>query len=173
MASSEKSKSAVAQTAANDVFDVRRVRRLVELMKENDLTELNIQQGDLKIQLQRAAATVPVCAPVHAPAPAVSMPPPVAPPAAVASLPVAEDPNILTITSPMVGTFYTAADPQSPPFIKVGDTVGPEKTVCLIEAMKVFNEIQAETAGKIVAVLAQNGQPVEFGTPLFKIDTRG
>ena len=73
----------------------------------------------------------------------------------------------------MVGTFYTAADPQSPPFIKVGDTVGPEKTVCLIEAMKVFNEIQAETAGKIVAVLAQNGQPVEFGTPLFKIDTRG
>jgi len=72
----------------------------------------------------------------------------------------------------MVGTFYAAPDPESPPYVKVGDMVGPESTVCIVEAMKVFNEIQAETAGKIMAVLGKNGEPVEFGQPLFKIDTR-
>lgn len=171
MASSEK-KSPLA--AANDVFDVRRVRRLVELMKDNDLTELNIQQGDLSIHLQRAAAS-----PVTITAPPAFLPqppflttvPPVAAPQPAAS--AVDDPNIAVVTSPMVGTFYIAPDPQSPPFVKVGDSVYPEKTVCIIEAMKVFNEIQAEVSGKIVAVLLPNERPVEFGTPLFKIDTRG
>ena len=72
----------------------------------------------------------------------------------------------------MVGTFYAAANPDSPAFVKVGDHVGPESVVCIIEAMKVFNEIQAEIAGQVAAVLVENGQPVEFGQPLFKIDTR-
>ena len=71
----------------------------------------------------------------------------------------------------MVGTFYAAPDPDSPPYVKVGDMVGPESTVCIVEAMKVFNEIPAETAGKIAAVLGKNGEPVEFGQPLFKVDT--
>jgi acetyl-CoA carboxylase biotin carboxyl carrier protein len=74
-----------------------------------------------------------------------------------------------TIKSPMVGTFYASPDPDSPPFVKVGDHVGPETTVCIVEAMKVFNQIPAEASGKIVAVLAENGAPVEFGQPLFKI----
>ena len=71
-----------------------------------------------------------------------------------------------------MGTFYAAPDPDAPPFVKVGDHVGPETTVCIVEAMKVFNEIPSEVAGKIVAVLARNGEPVEFGQPMFKVDTR-
>ena len=78
--------------------------------------------------------------------------------------------RLLLISSPMVGTFYAAASPDSPPFVKVGDHVGPETTVCIIEAMKVFNEIPAECSGQIVAVLVENGEPVEFGQPLFKVE---
>ena len=80
--------------------------------------------------------------------------------------------GIVPIKSPMVGTFYSAPDPESPPFVKVGDHVGPETTVCIVEAMKVFNQIPAEVAGRVIAVLAENGAPVEFGQPLFKVDTR-
>jgi acetyl-CoA carboxylase biotin carboxyl carrier protein len=104
------------------------------------------------------------------PLPAVAaLPPPVA--AAPASVPAvaAEPANTTVIKSPMVGTFYAASSPDSPPFAKVGDTVSPEKTVCLIEAMKVYNEIQAECSGVIVAVLAKNGETVEFGKPLFRV----
>ena len=85
----------------------------------------------------------------------------------------ADDGKIALIRSPMVGTFYSASDPDTPAYVKVGDHVGPETTVCIVEAMKVFNEIPAETSGKIMAVLVENGAPVEFGQPLFKVDTRG
>jgi len=91
----------------------------------------------------------------------------------IASETVVDESHVAYIKSPMVGTFYTAANPQSPPFVKVGDSVHPEKTVCILEAMKVFNEIQAEITGKILAVLVANGEPVEFGKPLFKVDTKG
>jgi acetyl-CoA carboxylase biotin carboxyl carrier protein len=80
--------------------------------------------------------------------------------------------HIALIKSPMVGTFYAASDPDSGPYVKVGDPVGPDTTVCIVEAMKVFNEIPAEVSGKIVAVLVENGEPVEFGQPMFKVDTR-
>jgi acetyl-CoA carboxylase biotin carboxyl carrier protein len=80
-----------------------------------------------------------------------------------------EDANALYIRSPMVGTFYTAASPDTPPFVKVGDQVGPESTVCIVEAMKVFNEIPAECSGKIAAVMVSNGQSVEYGQPLFRV----
>ena len=82
-----------------------------------------------------------------------------------------ENPTPL-ITSPMVGTYYSSSDPDAPPYVKVGDHVQKESTVCIVEAMKVFNEIQAEVAGKVVAVLVENGEPVEFGQPMFKVDTR-
>jgi acetyl-CoA carboxylase biotin carboxyl carrier protein len=103
------------------------------------------------------------------------------PPAAVrpAETPVAEAPaakeegRYAVIKSPMVGTFYSAPDPDSPTYVKVGDHVGPETTVCIVEAMKVFNQIPAEVSGKIVSVLVENGQPVEFGQPLFRIDPLG
>ena len=92
--------------------------------------------------------------------------------AGAAAVQPAEDADLAVIKSPMVGTFYTAANPESPPFVKVGDHVGPDSVVCIIEAMKVFNEIPAEVAGQIAAVLVENGAPVEFGQPLFKVQAR-
>ena len=80
--------------------------------------------------------------------------------------------GIALVKSPMVGTFYAAPDPDSPPFVKVGDHIGPDTVVCIVEAMKVFNQIPAEASGRIIAVLVENGAPVEFGQPLFKVDTR-
>src|SRR5690606_12894507 len=89
-------------------------------------------------------------------------------PAAAAA--AASDANLVEIKSPMIGTFYASSSPESPPFVKVGDHIGPTSTVCIIEAMKVFNEIPAEVSGLVVQVLVENGAPVEFGQPLFKID---
>jgi acetyl-CoA carboxylase biotin carboxyl carrier protein len=153
-----------------DIFDVRKVRRLVELMKEHDLAEIDLRQGDQRIRLRRGAdpyiATGPAPV-VVAPAAAVAASSQTATPAAAAS-----DAHLTVIKSPMVGTFYSSPNPESPAFVKVGDHVGPESVVCIIEAMKVFNEIQAETSGQLVAVLVENGQPVEFGQPLFKVDAR-
>jgi acetyl-CoA carboxylase biotin carboxyl carrier protein len=159
-----------------DIFDVRKIRRLVELMNEHELAEMDLRQGDMRIQLRRATEpglagpAVPPAAPV-APRPAAP-----AEPARAASPPAAEsvetEEHIALIKSPMVGTFYSASDPDSGPYVKVGDPVGPDTTVCIVEAMKVFNEIPAEVSGKIVAVLVENGEPVEFGQPMFKVDTR-
>ena len=158
-----------------DVFDVRKIRRLIELMNEHDLQEMDLRQGDTRIQLRRSGETlmggVPMAAapaPMPVAAPPASAP---APAAAPAPTPAAEDPNTAVIKSPMVGTFYSAPDPDSSPYVKVGDPIGKETTVCIVEAMKVFNEIQAEVSGTIVAVLAENGEPVEFGQPLFKVKT--
>ncbi len=161
-------------SSSQDVFDVRKIRRLIELMNDHDLQEMDLRQGDMRIQLRRAGeplvAGTPVAAapPAQAPAPAPVAAP--APPAAPAAAPV-DDPNVAIIKSPMVGTFYSASDPDSPPYIKVGDPIGKETTVCIVEAMKVFNEIQAEVAGTITAVLVENGEPVEFGQPLYKVKT--
>ena len=164
----------VPATSAQDIFDVRKIRRLVELMKEHDLTEIDLQQGEVRIQLRRmgtgASPLIPAAAMPQAPLPAA-----VGPPAPESDAPVAAEPksgSATVIKSPMVGTFYAAPDPDSPPFVKIGDHVGPETTVCIVEAMKVFNQIPAELSGRIIAVLAENGAPVEFGQPLFKVDTR-
>jgi acetyl-CoA carboxylase biotin carboxyl carrier protein len=163
----------VPAAAPQDIFDVRKIRRLVELMKEHDLSEIDLQQGEVRIQLRRSCAAAPVVVGV---APPVAVPAPVlaGPPAPESVAPAAAEANkhIAVIKSPMVGTFYAAADPESPPFVKVGDHVGPDTTVCIVEAMKVFNQIPAEASGRILAVLVENGAPVEFGQPLFKIDTR-
>jgi len=162
----------MGQDEKNDVFDVRRIRRLVELMQDNDLTEIDLQQGEMRIQMKKDSKTVfmpsGMAGPVSPALPPVA--PVQAPPASAEA--VVDESHVAYIKSPMVGTFYTAANPQSPPFVKVGDSVHPEKTVCILEAMKVFNEIQAEMTGKILAILVTNGEPVEYGKPLFKVDTR-
>ncbi|MCL2347496.1 MAG: acetyl-CoA carboxylase biotin carboxyl carrier protein [Planctomycetaceae bacterium] len=158
----------------HDVFNVRRVRRLVELMREYRISEVDLQHGDMRIQLKGNETSAPMAFPtaLQPTAAPVSMQvaptPPIAPPPSA----VSDDAGLVLIKSPMVGTFYASPNPNSPPFVKVGDSVGPETTVCILEAMKVFNEIQAECSGKVVAVLAKNGEPVEFGKPLFKIDPR-
>ena len=173
----KKEKKTPSQNAPQDgVFTLEGVRFLVELMKENNVSELDWEQGDARLKLRRGAVApivdaIPAVVPVAAPA---STAPVVAAPSAPQA--PAEDADakfMKTIDSPMVGTFYASPSPNAAPFVKVGDVVGPEKTVCIVEAMKVFNEIQAEISGKIVAVLVKNGDPVEFGAPLFKVDVRG
>jgi len=151
-----------------DVFDVRKVRKFIELMNEHELSEIDLRQGDQRIRLRRGPETV-----TYGAMPAMAAGP--APAAAqtgerkAADAP-ADESKALLIRSPMVGTFYAAANPDSPPFVKVGDRVGPETTVCIVEAMKVFNEIPAECAGRVVAVLAQSGDAIEFNQPLFRLE---
>jgi acetyl-CoA carboxylase biotin carboxyl carrier protein len=153
-----------------DVFDVKKVRKFIELMNEHDLAEIDLRQGDQRIRLRRGPETVTVAtAPAGAFA-AQSTSSAAHAPSEMKHSGAAPDDGKLSIRSPMVGTFYAAANPDSPPFVKVGDQVGPETTVCIVEAMKVFNEIPAECSGRIVAVLAQNGDPVEFGQPLFRVE---
>lgn len=159
-----------------DFWDLRRIRRLVDLMKEYDLSEIDLQQGDTRIQLRRGGKSVTVLPPP--PSASVAPTPAPSPMEAVRPAPAAPAENkpdedyIVPIRSPMVGTFYSASDPDSPQYVKVGDAVGPETVVCIVEAMKVFNQIPAEVSGKIVAVLVENGEPVEYGQPMFKVDTR-
>ena len=154
-----------AQTRA-DIFDVKKVRQLIELMKEHDLNELDLRQADNRVRIRRGGEVVTYSAPAVAAAPAPSA----APVAAAAGVPSAADSRMLVIKSPMVGTFYRASGPDALPFVKVGDRIGPEKTVCVIEAMKVFNEIPAGVSGQVVAILVDNGGAVEFGQQLIKVD---
>jgi acetyl-CoA carboxylase biotin carboxyl carrier protein len=154
-----------------DVFDVKKVRKFIELMNEHDLTEIDLRQGDQRLRLRRGPEAVsfsamPMAQPMASSAPAVSR----GGADSGGAKPAGEDANALFIRSPMVGTFYATASPDAPPFIKVGDQVGPETTVCIVEAMKVFNEIPAECSGRIAAVLVQSGDPVEFNQPLFRVE---
>jgi acetyl-CoA carboxylase biotin carboxyl carrier protein len=160
-----------AGSGTGDVFDVRRVRRFIELMNEHELSEIDLRQADQRIRLRRgpemvtvAGAVQPMTTPAAPAAPARS-----GEGAAAAPTATGEEAGALFVRSPMVGTFYTSASPDTPPFVKVGDQVGSETTVCIVEAMKVFNEIPAECSGKIAAVLATNGQSVEYGQPLFRV----
>lgn len=153
-----------------NMFDAEKLERLLSLMKQYELNEMEIQQGEVQLKLKRGGELVAL--PSYAPSPALAAPVPVAeaPAAPVAAV---DDAAIKTINSPMVGTFYSAADPKAPAYLKVGDIAVEGKTACIIEAMKVFNQIPVDVAGKVVAVLVENGAPVEFGQALFKIDTRG
>lgn len=152
-------------------MDLKEIKQVVELMKDFDLLEFEIEEKDLKLRLCREGKAVPV---VAQPAPQVAPAIPAAPlPAASAgSAPApaaAEDASIKLIKSPMVGTFYRAPSPESPPFVDIQSKVNPDTVVCIIEAMKVMNEIHAEIKGVIVDVLVENGQAVEYGQPLFKV----
>jgi acetyl-CoA carboxylase biotin carboxyl carrier protein len=147
-----------------DIFDVKRIRRLVELMNEHELAEIDLRQADQRIRLRKGGEPIiEVARPVAAAPPAGGAAP-------VAAAAPTSDANLVEIKSPMIGTFYASSSPETPPFVKVGDHIGPTSTVCIIEAMKVFNEIPAEVSGLVVQVLVENGAPVEFGQPLYKID---
>ncbi len=151
------------------VFDVNNVRELVELMEQHELNEVELRQGDRRIKLRRGAdlaQMVSYAAPPAGMAPAAAA----APAAADSSAAPAEDEgNFDFVKSPTVGTFYSKPKPDADDFVKVGDEVQADTVVCLVEAMKMFNEIQAGVAGKVVARLAENEQPVDNGMPLFKI----
>ena len=145
------------------------IRELVKLMDEYHLSEVKVENGDNNIYLRRGDNTVAAAAaPVIIPAPAA---PVAAAPAAVpAAAPAAPAVPAVTIDSPLVGTFYKAASPDAAPFVQVGDRVNPDTTLCIIEAMKVMNEVKAEKSGVIKEILIENGQPVEFGQPMFVLE---
>jgi acetyl-CoA carboxylase biotin carboxyl carrier protein len=159
--------------------DLKTLKQLVKLMADNDLTELDLRDEQTEVHLKRGHAPpsvqfVPGQAGGAMPTQAAATPPPSpqAPGASdveAAGAAAGEATDRTTIDSPMVGTFFSSPNPDSAPFVSVGDRVDPETVVCLVEAMKVFNEIKAETTGTIAKVLVENGQAVEYGEPLFEI----
>ncbi len=158
------------------MVDYRKLKELVKLMAENDLSELDLRDQQETVVIKRALpqAVGGYAAPVMAGGGMTHHPmgsSPGAAPARTGSDGTAEDEDadLVAIVSPMVGTFYSAADPESPPFISVGSSVGSETVVCIVEAMKVFSEIKAECSGKVERVLAKNGEAVEYGQKLFLV----
>ena len=147
-----------------DIFDVKRIREIIELMEEHDLSAVDLQQGDEKIKLNRGSVS-----PVYSAPPPVAAAPAAAAPAAAAPA-AAADAGTVTVNAPMVGTFYSRANPESDPFVKVGDIVSEDTIVCIVEAMKVFNEIPAECSGKIVEVLVKDQEAIDFGKPMFRVE---
>ncbi|MFK7788363.1 MAG: acetyl-CoA carboxylase biotin carboxyl carrier protein [Phycisphaeraceae bacterium] len=149
------------------MIDLKKLEKLIAMMADNDLTEIELDDGTEKVQLKRGSVAGPVQ--VVAPQPAVALPP--AQPASAGGSPTpaaaAQGP---TIDSPMVGTYYSASNPDSPAFVKPGDSVTADTVVCIIEAMKVFNEIKAEKSGKVKSVLVENGDAIEFGQAIIELE---
>ncbi len=154
-------------------MDLRKIKKLIDLLEESNLTEIEIKEGEESVRLSRAATGAPAQV-YQAAAPA-----PIAAPQAITPAPAASAPEAARghadlppgqiLRSPMVGTYYASASPDAPPFVSVGQTVKVGDTLAIIEAMKMFNPIEAEVAGTVTAILATNGQPVEFDEPLFVI----
>ena len=154
-------------------MDIRKVKKLIELLEESGISELEINEGEESVRISKhpTGSAVPVSympPPVAAPAPAAA-------PAAPAAAPAEETggdniPSGHAVTSPMVGTFYSSPSPGAKPFVSVGDSVNEGDTICIIEAMKILNQIEADASGTVKAVLVDNAQPVEFGQPLIIIE---
>ncbi|MBT5098537.1 MAG: acetyl-CoA carboxylase biotin carboxyl carrier protein [Proteobacteria bacterium] len=150
-------------------MDIRKVKKLIELLEESGISEIEIKEGEESVRISRNGPSMTMPQMQYAPA----MAPPMAAPAAAA--PVAAEaaaPEVSghVVTSPMVGTFYEAPSPGSAPFVEVGKSVKEGDTLCIIEAMKMLNQIEADKSGVIKQMVAENGQPVEFGQPLFIIE---
>jgi acetyl-CoA carboxylase biotin carboxyl carrier protein len=163
----------------DDTMNVDAIKQILDLVREHELTEFELEQGGVKLRVRKQGATVAVAAPlapaaaaplaIAAAAPALAAAP-VAAPAAPAA-PDAEPLELSVVTSPIVGTFYRTPDPSSPPFVEVGQRVKKGQTLCIIEAMKLMNEIESEYEGEIVKVYVENGQPVQYGERLFAVKT--
>lgn len=154
----------------------KEIQELISFLSESGLEEVNIETDNFKVSIKRSAeqhviAAAPSAPAAPAPAPVAPAPAPAQPaaPAPSEAAPAA-DAKLIEIKSPMIGTFYRSANPESPAFVEVGSTVKTGDTVCIIEAMKLFNEIESEVSGKIVKVLVDNAQPVEYDQPLFLVD---
>jgi acetyl-CoA carboxylase biotin carboxyl carrier protein len=153
-------------------MDIRKVKKLIELLEESGIAEIEISEGEESVRISRypaPGASAPVYhygAPPAIAAPVPASPTPTA--AAPAAAPAAKANN--TVTAPMVGTFYSSAAPGAKPFVDIGSEVNVGDTLCIIEAMKMMNQIESDKAGRVTAVLVKNGEPVEFGQPLFNIE---
>jgi acetyl-CoA carboxylase biotin carboxyl carrier protein len=159
-------------------LDLKQIKQIIDLMKRSELTEFAVEEEGFKLKIRRGANGLPIVSTgrgSNSPFPPLDSNPPVQPAApAATSLPGAptapkDEAGVTYIKSPMVGTFYRAASPESKPFADVGTKVVENTVVCIIEAMKIMNEIQAETKGAVLEVLVENGQPVEYGQRLFKV----
>lgn len=151
-------------------MDLRKLKKLIDLVEESGISELELTEGEEKVRISRALmqSSAPVTHYVSAPTPAPAAPAVASPAASAAQTPAAE-PEGKIIKSPMVGTFYRASSPDAKPFVDVGSSVSAGDTVCIIEAMKLLNEIESEHTGVIKKIFIENGQPVEYGEPLFLI----
>ena len=149
-------------------MDIRKVKKLIELLEESGIAEIEIKEGEESVRISRGP-TGPVQQ-VYTAAPHAA---PVAPAAPAAPTPAAPPPpksNEYVVTAPMVGTFYAAASPGAKPFVDIGDEVKVGQVLCIIEAMKMMNQIESDKSGRITSVMVQNGEPVEFGQPLYTIE---
>ncbi len=151
----------------------KELKELIEFLKEQDIAEFELERGDVKVRIKRGTpvAIAPIQLPISAPALSAAVTQPIAAPAAP-STPKPADDGLHQVKSPIVGTFYESPSPGSPPFVKAGDTVEAGQVLCIIEAMKLMNEIEADVGGEVVKRLVNNGQPVEYGQPLFSIRPR-
>jgi len=147
-------------------MDIRKVKKLIELLEESNIAEIEIHEGEESVRISRASTVAPaiIAAPAATPTAAAA-------PGATAAAPAAvKEPEGHIIRSPMVGTFYRAPSPGAKPFVMDGQSVSTGETLCIIEAMKILNQIESDKSGKIVEILVENGQPVEYNEPLFVID---
>jgi acetyl-CoA carboxylase biotin carboxyl carrier protein len=159
-------------------MDIRKVKKLIELLEESGIAEIEISEGEESVRISRYPAGGGAAAPIvhYAPAPMAPMAAPMAAPAAAPAVaaapaaPAAAAKADHTVTAPMVGTFYSAASPGAKAFVDIGSEVNVGDTLCIIEAMKMMNQIESDKSGRVTAVLVKNGDPVEFGQPLFIIE---
>ena len=155
-------------------MDIRKVKKLIELLEESGISEIEIKEGEEAVRISRGPTGGMMPQYIHAPAPPpapAAAAPAAAPAAGTPPTPTArrkDDKNI--VPSPMVGTFYAAASPTNPPFVQLGDDVKVGQVLCIIEAMKMMNQIECDRAGKVTAIMVKNGDPVEFGQPLFVVE---
>jgi acetyl-CoA carboxylase biotin carboxyl carrier protein len=155
-------------------MDIRKVKKLIELLEESGISEIEIKEGEESVRISRAPKGVmmpqyisaPMQMPAAAPAPAPATPAAAAPPTPLARR--KNDEHL--VTAPMVGTYYSAGSPTAKPFVAIGDTVKEGQVLCIIEAMKMMNQIESDRAGKITAIMCNNGDPVEFGQTLFVVE---
>ena len=158
-------------------MDIRKVKKLIELLDESGIAEIEITEGEESVRISRypagaPVAAAPVAAPVAAPAPAPAPSAPAAAGAPAEAPAEAKEEDGFEVTAPMVGTFYAASSPGAAPYVQVGDRVNEGDTLCIIEAMKMMNQIEADVSGVVKSIRIQNGEPVEYGQVLFVIDQR-
>lgn len=152
-------------------MDIKQIQDLIRFVSKSGVNEVAIEQKDFKITIKTAGEPTVVHATIPAPAPVTGAPAALAPAAPVAAAPAADDTShYITIKSPMIGTFYRSASPDKPLFVNVGDEIKSGTVVCIIEAMKLFNEIESEISGRIVKILVDNASPVEYDQPLFLVE---
>jgi len=149
-------------------MDIRKVKKLIELLEESNINEIEIKEGEESVRISRGGSQV-IAAPAQYAAPAPVAPAPAAAPAAAAEAPVEAAPAGHAVRSPMVGTFYRSPSPTSSPFVEVGQSVKAGDVICIVEAMKMMNQIEADKSGVIESILVEDGQPVEFDQPLITI----